>query len=241
MKTKLFIRNLYFIPFFAISTAVLGLGSMVVSLWSGRGARWFASIWAKSNLVVSGAELKVEGLENIPPRSVQKAQGGVIIASNHRSSADIAAVLAGLPLDVCWVTKDSLLRVPFIGWHLSRAHIPVARGSKGNAARLLEDGVRKIKDGASVVIFPEGTRNRGSNLLLPFKKGTFLLAQASGRPVYPVAITGSADIWPPHKLLPQTGKMTMRIGPPIDPTKYSDEDIMHLVNETREATLRLLS
>ena len=241
MKAKLFIRNLYFIPLFVLSTIILGIGSMIVSLWSGPGARRFASIWAKFNLFISGARLKVEGLENIPSRSVQKEQGGIIIASNHRSSADIAAVLAGLPLDVCWVTKDSLLKVPFIGWHLSRVHIPVARGSKGNAARLLSDGVQKITDGASVVIFPEGTRNRTQQVLLPFKKGTFLLAQAAGRPVIPVAITNSASIWPPNKMIPLTGSMTMRIGPPIDPTKYSDEEISSLVEETREAVLKLLS
>lgn len=236
MQPNKVIRGLWFIPYFFTNTAIMGMLSIIVSLWSAKGARWFAPQWAKMNVKAARVKLDVRGLKNIPDPS----EGGVIIASNHVSAADIGAVLAGLPVDVCWVTKASLLKVPFLGWHLKRVHIPVARRNAGNTGRFLEDGAQKIRDGAAVVIFPEGTRNPGPGKLLPFKKGAFLLAHASGRPIIPVAIIGSSKVWPVKDKLPGSGTVTMLVGKPIDPQPYSDYELDKLAETTRNAILELL-
>ena len=232
------LRAAWFMLFFWSSTAVLGLLSLVASLWSPIQARAFAPVWAKLNTRAIGVSLKVEGLENLPTN--MKKQGGIIVAANHNSSADIGAVLAGLPVDVCWVTKAQLLKVPFLGWHLKRVHIPVSRRRGKNIGKLLENGARKIREGATVVIFPEGTRNLGPNKLLPFKKGAFILAIASGRPVVPVAIVGSVKVWPPHKLIPGPGTITVKIGTPIDSAQYTREQLGLLADTTRQAIEQML-
>ncbi len=224
--------------FFALNTALLGACSLAASLWSGRAARWFASIWAKINMKASGIKVKVEGLENL--EAAKSGGGGVIIASNHNSAADIGVVLAHIPLDICWVAKDGLLKIPFIGWHLKRAHIPISRKKGGNTEKFLIEGAEKIKAGASVTIFPEGTRNRTNDVLQPFRKGAFVLALASGRPVVPVAIIGSKEIWPPHARLPKAGMVTLRMGKPIDPSQYAGEDLSRLADDTRQVILNLL-
>ncbi|MEW6263295.1 MAG: lysophospholipid acyltransferase family protein [Thermodesulfobacteriota bacterium] len=236
MSLKTILRGLWVWPIFVADTLVFGVLSLIVSIWSAKGARGCGHAWGKFNFLIGGIRTRVEGLENLP-----RDGGGVIIASNHCSASDIGAVFVGLPLDICWVTKDSLLKIPVFGWHLKRVHIPVTRGNTGSAQRLIQDGVRKIQDGAAVVIFPEGTRNRGPEKLLPFKKGTFLLAQASGRPIVPLAIVGSAKVWPPQALVPNKGVIIMRLGRPIDPSKYKTEEIGLLAEETRRAIEAMLS
>ncbi len=236
MKLTGMLRNLWFVPFFFFNTAVYGMLSLVVSLWSAKGARKFAWLWATTNVKVLGAQVCIEGAQYLPNDG-----GGVIIASNHRSAADIAAVLTGLPLDVCWVTKMQLLKIPFLGWHLKRVHIPVARGKGGNTDKFLQDGARKIQDGAAVVIFPEGTRNRTEEKLLPFRRGAFLLARAANRPIIPLAIVGSRDAWPLGSLFPVGGgRVTLRLGPPLNPSDYPGEDLQPMADATREAILRML-
>ncbi|MBF0529420.1 MAG: 1-acyl-sn-glycerol-3-phosphate acyltransferase [Deltaproteobacteria bacterium] len=146
------LRAIWFLPFFTLNTAFFGLMSLIASIWSARQARACGPLWAKVNIWATGARLEVEGLDNLPG-----GEAGVIIASNHNSAADIGAILAGLPLDICWVAKSDLLKIPFLGWHLKRVHIPVSRKKGGNIERLLRDGVEKINNGASIIVFPEGT------------------------------------------------------------------------------------
>ena len=235
MKAYIALRQTFSVFFFALNTAVLGLFSILASLVSARGARNFARIWGKVNCWAAGIRLKVEGLENLPD------QDGFIVASNHASAADIGAVLAGLPADVCWVAKADLLKTPFIGWHLKRVHIPIARRQSGAAARLLEAGVKRIKDGACVVIFPEGTRNKSGNELLPFKKGAFILAEAAHRPIIPMAILGSREVWGPKEKLPKPGEITIRLGAPITPDSIEEPKLENMTSQTKDAVSKLLS
>ena len=223
-------------PFFFLNTALLGLLSLLVSLWSARGARKFGLTWARVNLKASGVKLVVSGLENLP-----QDQGGFILAANHRSAADIFTMLSAFDLDLCWVAKASLLKIPVLGWHLKRVHIPVARRAAGNTRKFMQDGANKIREGAHVIIFPEGTRNATGQKLLPFRKGTFLLAQASGRPIVPVAISGSDKIWPPNRPLPGLGTIHLRVGPVIDPGRYQPDELDQLAEETHQVILSMIA
>jgi 1-acyl-sn-glycerol-3-phosphate acyltransferase len=215
------------------------LASLLISIWSEREARDLARIWAKANLWVAGIKVKVEGEENLPARaSAGGDERGFMIAANHTSAADIFAIMGGLPLDLCWVARASLLRKPFMGWHLKRLHIPLARGSVGSAKRFIREGRSKLDSGAAVVVFPEGTWKEGEGPMLPFKKGSFLLARAAERPIVPLAILGSQELLPPETLIPKKGTITLRIGPPIDPTQFSNID--QLADETYRAITILL-
>jgi len=233
------LRGIWVVSFYGVSTALLSLVSLLISIWSEREARDLARVWAKANLWVAGIKVKVEGEENLPARaSAGDDERGFMIAANHTSAADIFAIMAGLPLDLCWVARASLLGKPFMGWHLKRLHIPLARGSVGSAKRFIRKGRSKLDSGAAVVVFPEGTWREDPGPMLPFKKGSFLLAQASGRPIVPVAIIGSQELLPPETLIPKKGTITLRIGPPIDPKQFSDID--HLAEETYRVITMLL-
>jgi len=222
-----------------VTTGVLSLVSLLISIWSERWARALARVWAKANLWVAGIKVKVEGKENLPINSTAgDDERGFMIAANHTSAADIFAIMAGFPLDLCWVARASLLRKPLMGWHLKRLHIPLARGSVGSAKKFIREGRSKLDSGAAVVVFPEGTWREDPGPMLPFKKGSFLLAQASGRPIVPVAIIGSQKLLPPETLIPKKGTITLRIGPPIAPKQFSDID--HLAGETYRAISILL-
>ena len=198
-----------------------------------------ARVWAKANLWVAGIKVKVEGNENLPVSSLTgDEERGFMIAANHRSAADIFAIMASLPLDLCWVARASLLKKPFMGWHLKRLHIPLARGSVGSAKRFIRKGKSKLDSGTAVVVFPEGTWREDPGPMLPFKKGSFLLAQASGKLIVPVAILGSQELLPPETLVPKKGTITLRIGPPIDPKQFSD--LEQLAEETYRAITMLI-
>jgi 1-acyl-sn-glycerol-3-phosphate acyltransferase len=238
MDVPLF-RSIWVLCFYGLSTGVLSLVSLLISMWSEREARDLARVWAKANLWVAGIKVKVEGTENLPlSRSAGDDERGFMIAANHTSVADILAIMAGLPLDLCWVARASLLRKPFMGWHLKRLHIPLSRGSVGSAKRFIREGKSRLDSGAAVVVFPEGTWKEGEGPMLPFKKGSFLLARAAERVIVPLAIIGSQELLPPKTLIPKKGIITLRVGLPIDPKQFSDID--DLAEETYRAISELL-
>ena len=233
------LRGIWVLSFYGVSTALLSLVSLLISIWSEREARDLARVWAKVNLWVAGIKVKVEGTENLPrSSSAGDDDRGFMIAANHTSAADIFAIMAGLPLDLCWVARASLLRKPFMGWHLRRLHIPLARGSVGSAKRFIREGKSKLDSGAAVMVFPEGTWKEGEGPMLPFKKGSFLLARAAERPIVPLAIIGSQELLPPETLIPKKGTITLRIGLPIDPKQFTD--LEQLADETYGAISILL-
>jgi len=233
------LRGIWVLCFYGVSTALLSLVSLLISIWSEKKARALTHLWAKANLYVTGIKVKVEGRENLPVgSSVRAHERGFMIAANHTSAADIFAILAGLPLDLCWVARASLLRKPFMGWHLKRLHIPLARRSIGSAKRFIREGRSKLAAGGVVVVFPEGTWKEGKGPMLPFKKGSFLLARTTERPIVPLAILGSQELLPPETLIPKKGTITLRIGSPIDPKQFLDLD--HLADETYGAISELL-
>jgi len=239
--TMITLRGIWVLSFYGVSTALLTSLSLLVSIWSEERARALARVWAKANLWVAGIKVKVEGKENLPiGSSAGDNECGFIIAANHTSAADIFAILAGLRLDICWVARASLLRKPFMGGHLKRLHIPLARGSVGSAKRFIQEGTCKLDSGAAVVVFPEGTWREDAGPMLPFKKGSFLLARTTKKVIVPVAIIGSQALLPPETLIPKKGKITLRIGIPIDPKEFSDPSLDHLADETYRAITELL-
>jgi 1-acyl-sn-glycerol-3-phosphate acyltransferase len=233
------LRGIWVLGFYGVSTALFSLFSLLISIWSEREARDLARVWAKANLWVAGIKVKVEGTENLSlSSSAGEDERGFMVAANHTSAADIFAIMAGLPLDLCWVARASLLKKPFMGWHLRRLHIPLARGSVGSAKRFIREGKSKLDSGAAVMVFPEGTWKEGEGPMLPFKKGSFLLARTTERPIIPLAILGSQELLPPETLIPQKGTITLRIGTPIDPKQFSD--LEQLAEETYRAISILL-
>ncbi len=230
------IRTFWTIPIFFPTTVVLSLVIIVLApfgLMTPRFARGISRLWAGQVLALCGVKIEFIGVENLPP------EGGCIIAANHSSAFDIP-ILMRLPVHICWLAKDTLFKIPFMGQAMRAVgHIPVHRQESSKALGLLKAAARRINAGATVAIFPEGTRTRDGKLL-PFKKGGFLLARLAKRPLVPVAIIGSMDRLPSKSLRPAPGRVTVRIGRPIDPAEFPGRNIDDLSQAVRQALQGLL-
>ncbi len=178
-----------------------------VAMTSGR-------IWSRWNLRAAGAHVTWEGLEAATRRLP------CIFVANHQSNVDIWALMSVLPKKTRFVAKQSLFRVPILGWALRVSEfIPIDRSNRARAIRSLKDAATKIRGGRPVVLFPEGTRSAGDTLA-PFKKGPFHLALDAGVPVVPVAIVGSGAVMPAHGLAVRPGPVRVRFCDAIDVGPY---------------------
>ncbi len=133
--------------------------------------------------------IKVKGLENIDQKKTY------VVVANHQSLADIV-VMYKMRMQFKWVAKESLFKVPFIGWCLSLTkHIKLSRGDFGSIKKVYKKAAHWLKKDMSVVFFPEGTRSE-SGKIGEFQSGAFKLAIQQKRPILPVVIDGTKDALP---------------------------------------------
>jgi 1-acyl-sn-glycerol-3-phosphate acyltransferase len=185
---------------------------------SGNLAHRISSLWARSICRFNGIQVKITGLENI---SVDHAQ---IFVANHQSFFDIFALSGYLPVQIRWVAKAGLFKIPFVGWAMKAAgYISVDRSNKRKAYQSFVATVEKIKQGCSVVIFPEGTRSEDGTIG-PFKKGSNLLAVRAKAPMVPVTIKGTGTIIKKNSLIINPGPVRIIISPPVLPDAAISED-----------------
>ena len=217
------------ILFFAIYLPFTGLCiamAILVSLFSTADrVHDLATLWGKTGLWLAGAKIKAEGTENI-----LRDQPAIYMA-NHQSNFDIQTLYGGLPIQFRWLAKKELFDVPGFGLAMKRAgYIPVDRANRKKSIQSMAVAADKIRQGASVIIFPEGTRSPDGNLL-PFKKGGFMLALQSGAPIVPVAISGSRDLMPKHSLRICGGTVNIRFLPPIETSDLTTADRDRLLED----------
>ncbi|MBI5970760.1 MAG: 1-acyl-sn-glycerol-3-phosphate acyltransferase [Deltaproteobacteria bacterium] len=210
-------------------TAVLFTAVLAAYVLCGKGGpnavHAIATLWFKIILKLSGVKVSVRGAEFVPKDTP------VIFLSNHQGAFDIPVLQGYIPHRFRWVAKKSLFKIPVVGWSMSMAgYIPIEREAARKASKSIDDAAEKIKNGASVLVFPEGTRST-TGQLLPFKRGGFSLAVRSGAPVIPVAITGTRDIMKRGKLSIRPADVDISIGAPI-PTKGMDEKILQAAVRT---------
>jgi 1-acyl-sn-glycerol-3-phosphate acyltransferase len=181
------------LPVVAAATLTLGPLAVICGLFGQPAlARTIGRLWGRTLLRAWGVEVTVRG--SAPP-------GPAVYAANHASALDIPLVFAYLPADFRVLHKRSLYLVPIIGWYLYLGgHIGVDRSNPFRARRSLSRAVARIRGGTSVLVFPEGTRNREGAGVAAFKRGSFVLALEAGVPVVPVSLRGVKAIVP-HGLL----------------------------------------
>jgi 1-acyl-sn-glycerol-3-phosphate acyltransferase len=205
----LFIRD----PLIILATAVMGSVNLLAALWDTEGALQLriARRWARMLLWIAGAKVKVVGRENVDPAR------SYVVSPNHVSYMDTPALLAHLPVNFRFMAKKGLFEIPFIGGHLKKAgHIAVPLDDPRAALRVLSAAGKAMKErGLSVLVFPEGGRSETGELQ-PFKDGAAYLAIKGGVPILPVALIGIRDVLPMHSHHMRPGKVTMRIGKPLE-------------------------
>lgn len=197
---------------------------------SGRMLHRIARWWGQTLLYFGRITVRVEGLEHLVPGQTY------VFAANHRSNFDIYLLLAVLPENFAFVAKKSLFKIPIFGQAIDRMGcVPVDRENIQQAIRSLNQAAAKVSQGNSIAIFPEGTRAT-SPMLIPFKKGVFIMAQRSGQPVVPVSINGTRFIQPRGTIRVQPGPVKIVISPPIFPKNYRrKEELMAAVHRSMAA------
>ena len=217
-------------------TVIVASISLVIGLFSAKAARYLTDVaWSYIVFVPAGIHLKTIGQEHLP-----SSEGGFIIYANHTSLTDIPTVSLATGRLVSWLAKASLGKIPFFGWALSRVHMLVDRGGGPEAAKkMVAEAKERLAKNEILSIFPEGTRNKSSELVLPFKKGTFILAKHTGVPIVPLAIKGAREIWPAGKYWPTPGTIRVKIGAPLLPQE--GERLGDLTNRAQAALTELLA
>lgn len=188
-------------------------------------------IWGSLLLKSAGVTLEVHGRENLEPTRP------AIYAANHQSAFDIFVLLAVLP-PVKFLAKIELFSIPLFGIALARAgSLPVDRSNRQASMKSIERAARAVRGGSSIIIFPEGTRSAGDDML-PFKKGGFVLAIKSGQPIVPVSISGAGAVLPRGWGRVHPGPIKVVIDRPIPTDTYKTKNKDELMALLREAIAR---
>ncbi len=166
----------------------------------------------------AGMKRVVLGIENIP------ADTPVLYVSNHRGLADIPMAYITVPNLMGFVAKIEIKKVPFLSWWMKLVNcLFLDRSDMRAGMKMILDGIDSIKQGYSIFIAPEGTRSQGAELL-PFKEGSLKIADKTGCPVIPVAISGTDDIFENSFPWVKSATCVIEYGKPIYPDQLSPEE-----------------
>ncbi len=212
--------------FTAVWTAGFILAALVVRLLSA-GTRlplaMARRLWAPGLLWAAGVRIEARDVETLDP------DGRYFFVCNHQSMIDIAVLFRVLPVNLHFIVKDELRKVPFIGWYAAAmGMIFVKRGAGRAALDEVRGAAQLIESGRSVLAFPEGTRSSGS--VKPFKTGVFLPAIEAAVAIVPIAVDGAAKVLPARGFAVRPGTVRVAIGSPIPPDKLAGLD-RHAVAE----------
>ena len=185
-----------------------------------------ASRWAQGNVRRSRSRFHITGLENVPKDEA------VVFVSNHQGDFDIAAFLAFLPVPHGYVAKIEIMKIPILrSWMKLMRCVFIDRKSIRQTAGALLEGVKTLKDGQSLVLFPEGTRSK-SNQIGEFKPASFKLATKAKVPIVPVSITGTYLIFEANNGLIRPADVYVKIHPAIRTDEL--EDLSELPKNVKE-------
>lgn len=188
-------------------------------------------IWGKVALTACGARVEVHGLEHL-----DRSRSYVII-SNHLSNFDVLATFAALPVNLRFVAKQELTKLPFFGQALKLSeHVVIDRSHPDEAiARINARVARRGSAPFCILFYAEGTRSPDGRIHA-FKKGGVNLAIRTGLPVLPLTISGSWKFWPKNSVLIRPGgRIKITLSPPIDTGGYSIEQRDELNERVRAA------
>lgn len=167
-------------------------------------------------------DFRVSGLENIDPGKAY------VIVANHRSLADIA-VLYKTHMQFKWVAKESLFKLPFVGWSLYLTkHIKLSRGQFASIRKVYKEAAHWLKKDMSVLFFPEGTRSDAGKMNR-FQNGAFKLAIKENKPILPISIRGTREAIPKGSWIFKTKvSAELKVLPSINVEDFKPADFAQL-------------
>jgi 1-acyl-sn-glycerol-3-phosphate acyltransferase len=218
----------FLIPVLAVVTIACGTASLLSTFIdrSGRMAHRIAARWARALVRITGIRLERGGV------ALPGADMSCVFVANHASFYDIPILFAAVPHQLRIMAKATLGRVPFIGWHLRRAgHLLVDRERPG--AAILKRMQRILRQGVSLIVFPEGARTLTGELD-EFKAGVFLLAIEQKLPIVPLSVSGSRDVMPRDRLMVTPGLVRVTVHEWISTEHLTRRDARELARRVRE-------
>ncbi|MDB4988343.1 MAG: 1-acyl-sn-glycerol-3-phosphate acyltransferase [Myxococcaceae bacterium] len=171
--------------------------------------------WAHQLARAWGMQVSAQGTEQLDPSQTY------VFMANHLSHTDIVALFCALPMNVGFLAKKELSKVPFLaGAIFAGGHVLVDRKDNSSAVNSMSQAAQDVAAGSSLVIFPEGTRAY-REVIQPFKKGGFHLARQAKVPVVPVGIRGTRAVMGREDLLIRPGKVEVHVGAPVRVTDFA--------------------
>ncbi len=229
MKLYSVYKWLVYIPWLVFWTFISFVGVLFIAPFSQRKAsRWMGRIWGHGLMYLVPAKLEVLAEVQLD------RQQSCIVVSNHLSLMDIPILYGWLELDLKWVLKKELRRVPFIGGACAAmGHIFLDRSNSQASMRQLQQVKENLLPGTSILFFPEGTRSR-DGVLKRFKVGAFTMAKDLDVPILPITIRGADTILPPDGMDLHPGSAVMIIHPPIDVAEVRASTAAELRDKARQ-------
>jgi len=176
---------------------------------------YWGSFWAMMYIhTIPGWHIRYEGLDNIDPKKTY------VLVANHSSFWDIW-VLYGIYKPFKWVSKESIFKVPFVGHNMYlNQYVEIKRGDMKSIKEMMNTCKEWLKRGASIMLFPEGTRSEDGELQ-NFRDGAFRLAVDCDVPVVPIIVKGTYEILGKNsKTLNFNSEIVVRALPPVYPADF---------------------
>ncbi len=231
-------RFLYIIYLWIVALPLLLVATLltaiitIVGCFVGNGDFWGyypGRIWSRLFCALLLIRIEVEGREYIDRGT------SYVFVANHQGAFDIFLIYGYLGHNFKWMMKRSIQRIPFVGRACKAAgFIFVDKKSKIGVKQTMQVAERTLKQGMSLVIFPEGSRTYDGKLQ-PFKKGAYAMAVDLSLPVVPLTINGSFEVMPRTSYSIHPAKMRLTIHPPIHPDAESGHTLLQLMEESRQA------
>jgi len=223
-------------------TAYLGLGLanllfagliVIVAFFDRRGRVWwtFARLWGQTIYASAWSPIRSSGFDSLT------WDQPCILMANHESYMDVPAIIAACPVPIRFVARREVFKTPIMGQAMwMTGQIPVDRSNREKSIESLRKAAKKIADGRTVLVFPEGTRSRDGRLQ-HFKKGGFMLAIDAQVPIIPIGLSGTRSVVPRGSRSFRPGVVGLSVGEPIKTHGLTVEDRDHLMEQVHESLM----
>ncbi|MGO1060061.1 lysophospholipid acyltransferase family protein [Planococcus sp. FY231025] len=182
--------------------------------------------WAGGIMKRTRSHVEVSGLQWLP-------EGPALLVSNHEGNFDIPVLLSAIPKPFGFISKKEVKKFPVIPVYMEEMNcVFLDRSDRRSAYKSIQDTVAKLKDGHSILIFPEGTRSKGEGLQ-EFKSGFMRIARDAGVPIVPIAINGTAEVMEKNNSQVRPGSICVQVLKPFGAQELADKDAKMAVDNVR--------
>lgn len=223
------------VPILAVATLLTALLTIIAcALGLSKSLGYYIPhLWAKLWCMLMFVKIEVTGRENIDKRT------SYVFIANHQGAYDIFLIFGYLNHNFKWMMKKSLEKIPFVGYACKVSkHIMVDRSSATAIQQTMQNAMKILQGGMSLVVFPEGSRTPDGKIK-PFKRGAFMLATEFGLPIVPLTIDGSFNVMKKSSFAINPGKIKLTIHKPIQqPQNGKTKEAMEKIMEDSFATIK---